>query len=62
MRLEVPRPVVHRSLPRLEALGLVEAGCVEPGQGPNRPPYAVTERLGGSGLCSGPNLTTRWVG
>lgn len=40
----IPRPAVYRALGRVEAAGLVAAGTVEPGRGPQRTIYAITEQ------------------
>jgi DNA-binding PadR family transcriptional regulator len=40
----IPRPVVYRSLGRLVEAGLVTPESVEPGLGPQRTIYAVTEQ------------------
>jgi DNA-binding PadR family transcriptional regulator len=40
----IPRPVVYRAIGRLLDAGLVTAASVEPGLGPQRTIYTVTER------------------
>lgn len=37
-----PRPAIYRALGRVEAAGLVAAGAVEPGRGPQRTVYEIT--------------------
>jgi len=38
----IPRPVIYRTIGRLEEAGLVTPRAVEPGRGPRRTVYAVT--------------------
>ncbi len=40
----IPRPAIYRALSRVEAAGLVTAGAVEPGRGPQRTIYAITRQ------------------
>jgi DNA-binding PadR family transcriptional regulator len=40
----IPRPAVYRALARVEAAGLVAADAIEPGRGPQRTVYAITEQ------------------
>jgi DNA-binding PadR family transcriptional regulator len=40
---QIPKPVVYRALGRLDEAGLVAVGPEEPGRGPTRRPYAVTD-------------------
>jgi len=39
---QIPRPIVYRSLARLAEAGLISAGGVEPGHGPQRTRYVIT--------------------
>src|ERR1700759_5069068 len=41
---QVPRPIVYRAIGRLADAGLITPQWTEPGQGPQRPIFAATER------------------
>jgi DNA-binding PadR family transcriptional regulator len=50
---QIPRPVIYRSLARLEAAGLVTPDAVVPGRGPRRQLYTSTP--------SGRQAVARWL-
>jgi DNA-binding PadR family transcriptional regulator len=50
----IPRPIIYRSISRLLEAGLITPESVEPGLGPQRTIYAVTEQ--------GREAAERWLG